>query len=301
MSKKIAIGSWAYIFGPYQSHPIPLDTVAQKLSELKFDGIELCGFRPHAYPDDYPTKESRREMLDMLKKNGLEIAGYAADFTQFTPASNDEEVRKGYIECFEKNLQFCVDCGISSIRVDTVNGPPLPPDVDYTTAWTRVVTAWKKCAQIAADAGVLLVWEFEPGFMFNKPSEVVKMLQAVNHPNFKIMFDTCHAHMCSVIAARQPEPKETLPGGVVEFARLLTGNIGHIHLIDSDNTLHDNETSTHAPFGDGVLDFDPIMPAIVNAGYTSDWWSIDLCFWAEAWEVTARCKRFVDQLRQKYG
>jgi len=107
--------------------------------------------------------------------------------------------------------------------------------------------------------------------------------------------------MCSVVAARQAEPKETLPGGAVEFAERLTGRIGHIHLIDSDETLHGDETSTHAPFGTGVLDFDAIMPAILAAGYTSPWWSVDLCFWPEAWEVTEQSKRFVDKLRAKYA
>jgi sugar phosphate isomerase/epimerase len=107
--------------------------------------------------------------------------------------------------------------------------------------------------------------------------------------------------MCSVVAARQAEPKETLAGGAVEFIGMLKGRIGHIHLIDSDETLHDNETSTHAPFGTGVLNFDLLVPAILAAGYTSPWWGIDLCFWPEAWEVTEQSKRFVDELRAKYG
>ena len=154
---------------------------------------------------------------------------------------------------------------------------------------------------MAQREGVLMTWEFEPGFAFNKPSDVVKMLDAVDHPNFKVMFDTCHAHMCSVVAARQAPPPERLRGGAVEFARMLKGKIGHVHLIDSDNTLHDNETSTHAPFGDGVLDFDELMPAILEAGYTDEWWVIDLCFWGRAWEVTARCQKFVEKLRKRYG
>jgi sugar phosphate isomerase/epimerase len=187
--------------------------------------------------------------------------------------------------------------------VDTVSSPFLVAEgkVDYQTAWRRVSTTWHACAQLAQAAGIKMVWEFEPGFLFNKPSEVVKMIEAVNHPNFTILFDTCHAHMCSVVAARQPGEKETLKGGAVEFAGLLKGKIGHIHLIDSDNTLHDNETSTHAPFGKGVLDFDKLMPAILNAGYTDEWWSVDLCFWPQAWEVTADAKKVLDGLRAKYG
>ena len=154
---------------------------------------------------------------------------------------------------------------------------------------------------MAQENGVLVAWEFEPGFMYNKPSEVVQMVEDVNHPNFTVMFDSCHAHMCSVVAARQPEPKETLKGGAVEFAGMLKGKIGHIHLIDSDETLHGDETSTHRPFGEGVLNFDEIIPAIMEAGFKGEWWTIDLCFWPEAWDVTEAAKNFLTPYMEKYG
>ena len=105
------------------------------------------------------------------------------------------------------------------------------------------------------------------------------MTYKVDHPNFKVMFDSCHGHMCAVVGARQMGAKETLPGGVVQFIHMLTGKIGAVHFIDSDGTLHDNETSTHAPFGKGKLNFDEITRAFLDAGYDDEWWPIDLCFW----------------------
>jgi sugar phosphate isomerase/epimerase len=127
------------------------------------------------------------------------------------------------------------------------------------------------------------------------------MVYKVDHPNFSIMFDSCHAYMSSVIGARQMGEKELLPKGVVQFAHMLTGKIGHVHLIDSDGTLHDGDTSTHAPLGTGKLDFDEIIPAILDAGYKDEWWTIDLCFWPKALDVTADCKVFLDKLINKYG
>jgi sugar phosphate isomerase/epimerase len=85
------------------------------------------------------------------------------------------------------------------------------------------------------------------------------------------------------------------------LAEKLKGKIGRVHIIDSDGTLHDNHTSTHPPFGKGELDFDQLMPAIVDAGCPDDWWTIDLCFWPDAWVATAECKKFVDGLVNKYG
>ena len=105
----------------------------------------------------------------------------------------------------------------------------------------------------------------------------------------------------TVIYARQMGKKEVLPGGVEQFIHMLTGKIGAVHFIDSDGTLHDNETSTHAPFGKGVLDFKAITKAFLDAGYTDEWWPIDLCFWSNALEATEPTKKFMDKLVAKYG
>jgi sugar phosphate isomerase/epimerase len=298
---KVSVGSWAYMFGPYADDPVPLDEVLDALQRLEFDGVELAGFRPHAHPDDFPTAADRTALKQKLADHGLEISGFAADLYANPPASSDAGVRQGYLDTFARNVEFCAAIGSPSIRVDTVSAPPLIEGETYGQAWSNLVETWRKCSQIAQDAGLGVVWEFEPGFMLNKPSEVLKLHQDIGAPNFSILFDTCHAHMCAVVAARQAEPKETLAGGAVEFAQMLAGRIGHIHLIDSDETLHGDETSTHAPFGTGVLDFDVLLPAILATGYDSPWWAVDLCFWPEAWEVTARSKAFVDQLRAKYG
>ena len=137
--------------------------------------------------------------------------------------------------------------------------------------------------------------------MLNKPSEVVEVYKGVAEQNFSLMFDTCHAQMCAVNGARHMGQKEILKGGIIEFIGMVKDMIGIVHLIDSDNTLHGDETSTHAPFGQGVLNFDEIIPALLNkANYKGDWWEIDLCFWPDAWNATEMCKKFVDGLNAKY-
>jgi sugar phosphate isomerase/epimerase len=123
----------------------------------------------------------------------------------------------------------------------------------------------------------------------------------VDHDNFGVQFDACHGYMVAVVGARQPGAKETLPGGVVELAQRLRGKINHIHLIDSDGTLHDDETSTHAPFGEGKIDFDPLLRELGKNDMGHDWWTIDLCFWPDAWTVTEQCKKAIDELNETYG
>ena len=164
---------------------------------------------------------------------------------------------------FRKSLAFCAHCGISTLRVDTVSPPVSLPADEYETRFIRLTNTWRAAAEEAARAGVKVVWEFEPGFWLNKPSEVQRVGSTqVDHENFKLLFDTSHAYMGSVVGARQTGNPELLNGGVAEYARLLSSMIGHLHLIDSDGSLHNHETSTHTAFGQGNIDFMDVLQAL---------------------------------------
>lgn len=290
---KISLGSWAFSFGPYSDNPVPFDKTAKRLSEAGYDGIEVCGFPPHITLEKYPSRDSRQELVRFLKSLNLGVSGYAADFPGSNPTAANG--KNAYLDLFRRNVEMCVDIGSPAIRVDSVAGPGSIPDNEYQGAFERLADVWNEAAGIAEKAGIRLAWEFEPGFVFNKPSEVVALHQKVNHPNFWIMFDTSHAYMCGVVGARQHGAKETLPGGVAEFLNLLKGRIGAIHLIDSDGTLHHDETSTHRPFGEGYIDFQSLAPKLL-AVPGIEWWCIDLCFWAGSWELVESSRDFVRNL-----
>jgi sugar phosphate isomerase/epimerase len=297
--KKISVGTWAYIWGGYEDDPIPLTTVVDHLARLGFDGIEFGAFAPHYGPEDYANREKRLEIKELLTDHGLGVSALSGDFSAVPPALAKPT---DYMEMVKRQLDICHDLGIPKLRVDNISEPTaVPGGLDYETAFWRIAQCYNRAAQVCGVEGIELIWEFEPGWFLNKPSEVVRLIYAVDHPNFTALFDTCHAHMCAVVGARQLGERETLPGGVVQFAHMLTGRIGHVHFIDSDETLHDGLTSTHAPFGQGVLDFASIVQAIDDAGYTDDWWAMDLCFWPNALEATAPAKLFMDRLAAEHG
>ena len=302
--KSISIGSWAYTIGPYAKSPVAFDTVCTRLVDLGFDGVELGSFKPHPNPDDLPKKTERAALSAQMKKWGLSFSGLVANL--WGEHLIDAEDTTHYVEEFRKNCGFCKDLGIKGIRVDTVQPPTIFERVDPKTAFQRVTGAWNQCARIAKEHGLYVCWEFEPGFAFNKPSEILSVLEAVPHDNFGILYDTSHGHMCSVVGARQPGKKETLRGGQVELIEMLSGRINHVHLIDSDNSCHKDaqgrdETSMHLPFGKGVVDFPPILEKLAAEPVPHDWWTIDLCFWPDAWEATEHCKKTVDGFVQQYA
>ena len=307
MKRKLSIGSWAYIFN--QEKPTnDFHQVVHMLHDLGYDGVELGSFGVHPTPVSHPTKADRQRLKKDVADHGLEFSGIAVDLWSFKKPGPSimDETPTPYLAAFLGFTTFAADLGIKTIRVDSVE----PPDffqtskMDPKLGLDRVVSVWDKCSKIAKDHGMNVCWEFEPGFVFNRPSEVLKIVDAVRakgNPNFGVLYDTCHAYMCAVVGANQVGGKETLPGGEIELLQKLKGKITHVHLIDSDGSLNEHHTSTHNPFGTGKLNFDKLAPELINCGAPNDWWCVDLCFWPNAWDVTADSKKFLDKLRQKYA
>jgi len=85
---------------------------------------------------------------------------------------------------------------------------------------------------------------------------------------------------------------------VDEFLAKLKGRIGAIHLIDSDGSLHGDETSTHAPFGQGYVNFKELAPKLLGVS-NIEWWTIDMCFWANAWDLVEASREYVAKLLEQ--
>ncbi len=303
MEAKISRGSWCLAFG---MDPVPsLEQVVDVLSAFGYDGIELAGFFDHATVEKYPDAASRKKLVDWLSTKNLEIAGYApgpyGDFGRLPWATGADDVLTAYEKFFDDHLQFCVDCGITAMRVDPGDFGPMPRDVDYDKTWDRVVTTFRKHAERGAEVGVTMLWELESGQLFVKPSEAVKLLDEVGHDNLQLMFDVGHVEACCVIAHNQVQPQERLEGGQVEFVKMMAGKIGHMHVCDTDSNTWHNAFGTHLGIGKGVVDFDALIPAVVDSGYTSKWWSVDaIPMTAETWADTWTDRMTLDALLDKH-
>jgi sugar phosphate isomerase/epimerase len=308
MGKKLSIGSWAYIFN--QKEPTnDFHEVLHKLHHLGYEGVELGSFGSHPTPWSHPTKSDRQKLKAMVADHGLGFSGIAVDLWSFKkpgPSILDENPTP-YLAAFLGFTVFAHNLGINTIRVDSVEPPNFfettGKDIAPKVGMERIISVWDKCSKMAADHGMNVCWEFEPGFLFNKPSEIYAITDGVRgkgNNNFGVLYDTCHAHMCATVGANQTGTKETLAGGELELLEKLKGKVTHIHLIDSDGSLNEHNTSTHNPFGTGRLNFDKLTPALNTCGVPHDWWAIDLCFWPDAWTVTADSKTYLDALRRKY-
>lgn len=300
---KICRGSWCLGFG--FEKPATLVQVAEVLSAFGYDGIEIAGFFDHCTLQTHPDKASRQKLVEYLKSKNLEVAGYApgpyGDFGRLPWATGSQEVYDEYMAFFEASAQLAADIGSPAVRIDPGDFGPLPREADYNAVWDRVVTTFKHHAQFAQELGLVALWELETGQLFHKASECYRLFEDVDHPNFKFMYDFGHVHASIALAHNQVQPVERVAGGHLEFISKMTGRIGHMHVCDNDNNTWQNAFGNHLAIGQGVIDFDACIPAIVDAGYTSKWWSVDTVpMNATAWADTWTDKFALDALLDKH-
>jgi sugar phosphate isomerase/epimerase len=275
---QVSIGSWAFAFGPYEADPWPFERVCHFAARAGYDGVEINGFRPHPHYDDFLGGKGTTELKAQITELGLGISAYAPNFHHVPPARVASEA---YLAEIDKARKFCENLEIRALRVDTVMPPGEMSPEEYDRCFEQLRSSWTEAAERCGRSGVTLVWEFEPGFWLNRPSEVERVAREVDRADFGILFDSSHAYTGGVRGARQGASPE-LMDSVAAYATRLLPYIRHLHLADSDGALHDQDTSVHTPLGQGQVDFAALLGALRPIADRLDWWCVDMCYCDEA-------------------
>ncbi|MBI0141150.1 sugar phosphate isomerase/epimerase [Bartonella sp. W8125] len=296
---KIYMGSWCFASG--LKRPATLDQVIKILSAYGFDGIGVgAGFVNHASIERYPDTHSRKELAKYINGHDLEVALYAPD-PYGLPWATDDDAYKSYLKSFKDSLLFTKDIGSPSMRVDPGSFGPLPRNSDYSRIWTRVVETFQKQAKMAADEGVMLLWEPETAQIFVRPSEIIRLLKEVDSKNFKLNVDFAHARAISELGHNQLRPYETLKGGVIEFINMVGAYIGDIGVVDTDDNIVSNIFASHIGLGKGNLNIEQMLQAVIATGYKGPWWGLDIIpvnevVFTDAWNGIAAYRDMLDRL-----
>jgi sugar phosphate isomerase/epimerase len=297
---RIALSTWTFVMPPYDSSPEDFKEVLDRAAGLGYDGVEVGLFEPHPAVADLKTPAQRAEYRSALDNRGLGLAGLVANFSD-CPSILSNDDNSAYLAALDEQLDICNELGTDLLRLEITDPPQVMQTLDYEVAYRRLIETWAEAARHGGERGVRVGWEFEPGTPFNSPSEIFRVVDDVRHPSFGIIYDTTQAHNCALGRGQVAAEPESLPGGQLEFIRRLSGRITHIHLIDSNGSLADGGFSNHIPFGQGDVDWDAVIPALVEAGSGDDWWTVDVCFRGAAWDVFEQALPFVQELREKFA
>jgi L-ribulose-5-phosphate 3-epimerase len=114
----------------------------------------------------------------------------------------------------------------------------------------RLVRACRKLADYAADRGVRLAFEPEPGMFVAVMEHFAELHERVDHPAFGLTLDIGHLHCLGEVPI----------SAHLEKWRAWLWNI---HIEDMCRGVHD-----HLPFGEGEIDFGPVFRSLHAIEYT---------------------------------
>ncbi|NOW45114.1 hydroxypyruvate isomerase [Novosphingobium sp. SG751A] len=230
---RFSVMAWAL------GHDIPFERQLGIISQAGYQGIELTGeFRNW-------TKAETREAASRIRGHGLVVDAMAGVRTGFAKIGETAQFLTELSQVIESAVTL--ECG----RVILVSGP-VAPDMAPAEQQSRVAQALQKAAELAAAASIELV--IEPIDRFENPTcfltgarQAKAILQQVNKPNVKILFDIFH--------------EQRAYGNVLETLELLIKDISLIHIADSPRR--------GAP-GTGELNFRRVYSELGRLGY-HDW------------------------------
>ena len=209
--------------------------VVEKIKALGYDGVEIPIFEL-----DEPLHRRWGQKFDAL---GLERTAVTVRGPGDNPISPSAAVRAAAVDAMKKTLDCCHAAGVkmlvgpvhSAIGEFTGKGP-----TEDEFKWG--VETMQQVARHAAQAGVTIATEYLNRFenyFLTSVDQTVRFVQAVDHPNVRMMYDTFHANIeeKNLTQAIRAAALWTALVHVSENDRSIPGT-GHVHWDETFDALH---------------------------------------------------------------
>ncbi len=125
-----------------------------------------------------------------------------------------------------------------------------PAGVGTEEAWRRLVEGCARVTEAAGERDVVLAFEPEPGHLVDRLELYGDLARELGDPDwFKLTLDVGH---CLCVG------DEPIPDAI----RAVGGRLANVHVEDMRRGVHE-----HLDFGEGEIEFDPILEALRETGY----------------------------------
>lgn len=115
--------------------------------------------------------------------------------------------------------------------------------------WNRLAPPLRELSAYADQRGVTLGFEPEPGMFIDTMSRFEQLLARVDGPRMKLTLDIGHLHC-------QGETP------LADYIGRWSSRLVNVHIEDMRRGVHE-----HLQFGEGEIDFPPVIAALANGGY----------------------------------
>ncbi|MFB7161349.1 sugar phosphate isomerase/epimerase family protein [Streptomyces sp. NPDC001939] len=244
---------WGY--GTNGLTDLRLEDALAVLADLGYDGVGLTLDHMHLDPlvPDLPTRT--RQVARVLDRHGLSVtvetgARYVLDPRRKHGPSlldPDPDARASRTRLLIRAVQVAADLGAHAVHCFS----GITPDgTDDGTAWKRLADALAPVLDAASAAGVPLAIEPEPGHLLATLADFHYLREEFGGPEaLGLTLDIGH---CQCL--------EPLPPA--DCVREAAPWLKHVQIEDMRRGVHE-----HLPFGDGEIDFPPVLEALEATGY----------------------------------
>lgn len=224
-----------------------LDDALSLLAELGYHGCAITLDAAHLDPFapglaaevERIGRRARQLNLALVVETGARFLLDARRKHQPTLLSDEPEGRARRIDFLLRAAAVARDLGAEALSL--WSGTP-PRDCDPEVAWSRLADG---LAEVVRQSGVRVALEPEPGMLVESLADYRRLVAALP---IALTLDLGHAHLT--------EPS------VEAVVRQFAADLANVHAEDMRRPRHE-----HLPFGDGEMDYPPILRALDESGY----------------------------------
>ncbi|MCI8464411.1 MAG: TIM barrel protein [Lachnospiraceae bacterium] len=262
----------------------PLEFAFQCAAKYGFDGIEIWGGRPHAFPEDM-TRERLNEINSWKKKYHLEIPMFCLDGLNQNRrlTSLDEKERQEAIAHAKKGVNAA-----SALEAPRILVVPDHPgyNLDADVVWKAFCDSITELADYALDKGVRIT--VEPLTPMESPvittsDHCVRLMRDVKRENVHFMMD-----IVPPTIAYEP---------FSDYFTKLGERMDYIHICNNDG-----RTDAHTRLDEGIIPLEDMFRVFKNWGY-KDYVSAELYseVYREPEMMLANTVRVLNGIRERVG
>ncbi|MEM7262246.1 MAG: sugar phosphate isomerase/epimerase family protein [Planctomycetota bacterium] len=242
---------YGYVSNGFLDHS--LEQMVQVLSRFGYEGIGIT--LDHAHLDPFHVTDRRLAAIGkLLEERSLTPvietgARYYLDpFRKHRPSlvSVDKEGRRTRTRYYLRAIEIGAQLGASCVSL--WSGTP-QQGVDPEKSWDRLASGVKELCTRAEAEGMTIAFEPEPGMFVESMADYAELRERVDHSALSLTLDLGH-----VAITESPPFAES----IVEWAP----HIANVHIEDIRDREH-----VHLPFGEGNLDFPPLVAALRQIDY----------------------------------
>lgn len=233
-------------------HSLP--TAIELLAEIGYRSVAITLDHATLNPYGSHLREELADTRSLLEKHGMtSVIETGARYllnprlkhvpTLLTADPADRETR---IDFLKKSIDIAAELGSECVSLWS---GILPTDESRMSAMQRLVEGLQVVLEYAHAKKVVLAFEPEPGMLIDTMASFQELLDQINSPQLLLTLDVGHLHCLGEVP-------------IADVIRDCYHRLANIHIEDMRAGVHE-----HLMFGEGEMDFPPIVAALREVGY----------------------------------